>query len=70
MAAGAEARALFALSFSMIGLRLLIVYFEAIDGLTATGLGLVGGGMLCLALATIGWRLMRRLPRRPTGAAA
>jgi uncharacterized membrane protein len=70
MAARAGARTLFALAFSVIGLRLLIVYFEAIGGLTATGLGLIGGGMLCLALAAIGWRLMRRMPRRPARAAA
>jgi len=70
MAARAGARALFGLAFSMIGLRLLVVYFEAIGGLTATGLGLIGGGVLCLALAAIGWRLMRRMPRRPAEAAA
>jgi uncharacterized membrane protein len=70
MAARAGARALFGLAFSMIGLRLLVLYFEAIGGLTATGLGLIGGGVLCLALAAIGWRLLRRMPRRPAGAAA
>ena len=70
MAARAGARALFGLAFGMIGLRLLVLYFEAIGGLTATGLGLIGGGVLCLALAAIGWRLMRRMPRRPAGAAA
>ena len=70
MAARAGARALFGLAFSMIGLRLLVLYFEAIGGLTATGLGLIGGGVLCLALAAIGWRLMHRMPSRPAGAAA
>jgi hypothetical protein len=45
----------------VIGLRLLILYFEAIGGLTATGLGLIGGGVLCLALTWVGWRLTRRL---------
>jgi uncharacterized membrane protein len=70
MAARAGTRALFGLAFTMIGLRLLILYFEAIGGLTATGLGLIGGGVLCLALAAVGWRLMRRVPRRPAGAAA
>ena len=70
MAARAGARALFGLAFSMIGLRLLVLYFEAIGGLTATGFGLIGGGVLCLALAAIGWRLMRRMPSRPAGAAA
>ena len=60
---------LFGLAFSVIGLRLLVLYFEAIGGLTATGLGLIGGGVLCLGLAAIGWRLMRRMSRRPAGAA-
>ena len=63
-------RGLFGLAFTMIGLRLLILYFEAIGGLTATGLGLIGGGVLCLALAALGWRLTRSVPRRSTGAAA
>jgi uncharacterized membrane protein len=70
MAARAGTRGLFGLAFTMIGLRLLVLYFEAIGGLTVTGLGLIGGGVLCLALATVGWRLLRRVPHRPTGAAA
>ena len=61
MAARIGARALFGLAFTAIGLRLLILYFEAIGGLTATGLGLIGGGVLCLALTWVGWRLTRRL---------
>jgi len=69
VAARSGARTLFGLAFTMIGLRLLILYFEAIGGLTATGLGLIGGGVLCLALAAVGWRLMSSVPRRPTGAA-
>ncbi len=63
-------RGLFAVAFTVIGLRLLVLYFEAIGGLTATGLGLIGGGVLCLALAAIGWRLTRGVPRRPSGAVA
>jgi uncharacterized membrane protein len=59
MAARAGHRGLFGLAFSVIGLRLLILYFEAIGGLTATGLGLIGGGVLCIALASVGWRLTR-----------
>lgn len=69
MAARAGARGLFGLAFTAIGLRLLVLYFEAIGGLTATGLGLIGGGVLCLVLAAVGWRLMSGVPRRPTGAA-
>ncbi|MBV8408396.1 MAG: DUF2157 domain-containing protein [Alphaproteobacteria bacterium] len=54
-------RVVFGLAFAFVGLRLLILYFEAIGGLTATGLGLIGGGVLCLALAWLGWRLTQRL---------
>ncbi|HET6198192.1 MAG TPA: DUF2157 domain-containing protein [Acetobacteraceae bacterium] len=67
-AARAGRRGLFGLAFTMVGLRLLILYFEAIGGLTATGLGLIGGGVLCLLLAAIGWRLTRDVPRRTGGA--
>jgi uncharacterized membrane protein len=61
LAARGGQRLLFGLAFTVIGLRLLILYFEAIGGLTATGLGLIGGGVLCLALTWVGWRLTRRL---------
>jgi uncharacterized membrane protein len=61
LAARGGQRVLFSLAFTVIGLRLLILYFEAIGGLTATGLGLIGGGVLCLALTWVGWRLTRRL---------
>jgi len=63
LAARLGRRVLFGLAFAVIGLRLLILYFEAIGGLTATGLGLIGGGVLCLALAWLGWRLTQRLTR-------
>lgn len=63
LAARGGQRVLFGLAFTVIGLRLLILYFEAIGGLTATGLGLIGGGVLCLALTWVGWRLTRRLAR-------
>jgi len=61
LAARGGQRVLFGLAFSAIGLRLLIFYFQAIGGLSATGLGLIGGGALCLGLAWAGWRLTRRL---------
>lgn len=67
-AARASRRGLFGLAFTMVGLRLLILYFEAIGGLTATGLGLIGGGVLCLVLAAVGWRLTRGVARRTSGA--
>jgi uncharacterized membrane protein len=54
-------RVVFGLAFTAIGARLLILYFEAIGGLTATGLGLIGGGVLCFVLAWAGWRLTRLL---------
>ncbi len=62
-AARAGRRGLFGIAFTMVGLRLLILYFEAIGGLTATGLGLIGGGALCLVLAAVGWRLTRGVCR-------
>lgn len=67
-AARASRRGLFGLAFTMVGLRLLILYFEAIGGLTATGFGLIGGGVLCLVLAAVGWRLTRGVARRTGGA--
>ena len=63
LAARAGQRVLFGLAFTAIGLRLLILYLEAIGGLTATGLGLIGGGVLCLVLTWLGWRLTGRLGR-------
>lgn len=68
MAARAGWRGLFGIAFTVIGLRLLILYFEAIGGLSATGLSLIGGGVLCLGLAYVGWRLTRGVPRKPAGA--
>jgi uncharacterized membrane protein len=63
-------RGTFLFAFTMIALRILVLYFEAIGGLTATGLGLIGGGILCLVLAAIGWQLSRGVGRRAPGAAA
>jgi uncharacterized membrane protein len=67
VAARAGWRSWFGFAFTMVGLRLLVLYFEAIGGLTATGFGLLGGGVLCLALAAAGWRLTRRVARPSTG---
>lgn len=61
-------RGWFGFAFTMVGLRLLVLYFEAIGGLTATGFGLLGGGVLCIALAAIGWRLTRRVTTATAGA--
>lgn len=65
-AARAGWRGLFGFAFTMVGLRLLVLYFEAIGGLTATGFGLLGGGALCLILAAVGWRLTKRVSRQAT----
>jgi hypothetical protein len=70
VAAAGGRRVVFGLAFTLIGVRILILYFEAIGGLTATGLGLIGGGVLCLALAAVGWRLTRGVPRRAAETAA
>jgi len=70
IAARAGWRGWFGFAFTVIGVRLLILYFEAIGGLTATGLGLIGGGVLCLALTALGWRLTRDVRRPRSGAAA
>ena len=70
VAARAGWRSWFGFAFTMVGLRLLVLYFEAIGGLTATGFGLLGGGVLCLALAAAGWRLTRRVARPSTGGSA
>jgi hypothetical protein len=69
LAAANGRRGLFGLSFTLIGLRILVLYFEAIGGLTATGFGLIGGGILCIALAAVGWRLTRGVARKAAGAA-
>ena len=63
LAARAGQRVLFGMAFTVIALRLVILYLEAIGGLTATGLGLIGGGVLCLLLTWLGWRLTRRMRR-------
>lgn len=70
LAAHAGWRGWFGFACTMVGLRLLVLYFEAIGGLTATGFGLLGGGVLCIVLAAIGWRLTRRVTRMATGGAS
>ena len=48
------------LAFAVIAVRIFIIYWEAFGGLFNTGLGLIGGGLLCLAFAALGWHLARR----------
>jgi hypothetical protein len=60
LALRAGRRTSFVLSFAIIAIRVFIFYWEALGGLLNTGLGLIGGGVLCLALAALGWHLARR----------
>lgn len=53
-------RVLFGIAIGMIAVRLFIVYVELFGGLALTGLGLIVGGLLLIAL-TLAWaKLMRR----------
>jgi uncharacterized membrane protein len=69
LALQAGRRALFAIAFAVIVVRVFVIYWEAFGGLLNTGLGLIGGGLLCLALAALGWHIARRAGT-PTEAAA
>jgi hypothetical protein len=60
LALRAGRRGLFVLSFAVIAIRVFILYWEAFGGLLNTGLGLIGGGLLCLAMAALGWHIARR----------
>ncbi len=60
LALQAGRRALFVMAFAVITVRIFIIYWEAFGGLFNTGLGLIGGGLLCLGLAALGWHLARR----------
>ena len=60
LALRAGRRTLFVLAFAIIAIRVFIFYWEALGGLLNTGLGLIGGGVLCLVLAALGWRLAQR----------
>ncbi|MCW5882708.1 MAG: DUF2157 domain-containing protein [Anaerolineae bacterium] len=60
LALHAGRRVLFSLSFGVIVVRVFIIYWEEFGGLLNTGLGLIGGGLLCLALSALGWFIARR----------
>ena len=53
-------RGAFAAAFAVIALRVFVFYWEVFGSLLSTGLGLIGGGVLCLALAALGWTLVKR----------
>lgn len=60
-AAGEEGRrTLFSLAIGAIALRLFIIYFELFGSLASTGIGLIGGGLLLIALALAWGRIVRR----------
>jgi len=54
-------RSLFAGVLAIIALRILLFYWEAFGSLLSTGLGLVVGGIMCIALAAFGWQIVRRV---------
>jgi len=65
--ASLKKRRLFQLFIILIGLRLLILYFQALGGLAMTGLGLVTAGILIIAMGVL-WskyrtKLMIRIER-------
>ena len=60
LALRAGRRTLFAAAFAVIAVRIFILYWEAFGGLLNTGMGLIGGGLLCLGLAAAGWHIARR----------
>ena len=63
LALRAGRRTLFVLAFAVITIRVFVIYWEAFGGLLNTGLGLIGGGLLCLAFAALGWHIARRAGR-------
>ena len=63
LALRAGRRTLFVLAFAVITIRVFVIYWEAFGGLLNTGLGLIGGGLLCLAFAALGRHIARRAGR-------
>ena len=53
-------RTLFGIAVAAVALRLFIVYFELFGSLASTGIGLIGGGALLIALALVWGRIVRR----------
>ncbi len=60
-------RSLFAVAFAVIALRVFLFFWEAFGSLLSTGVGLLVGGLACIALAALGWRIANWL--RPAVAA-
>jgi hypothetical protein len=58
------------LATAMIGLRILIAYFEVFGSLLSTGVGLITGGLLTLALAWLWFRKSKDWKQRLASAPA
>ncbi|CAN5647904.1 DUF2157 domain-containing protein [soil metagenome] len=56
--ASAHARGLFQLFVSLIGLRFLVLYFQAFGGLATTGVGLIISGIVVIGMAVV-WNKYR-----------
>lgn len=54
------------LATAVIGVRIVIVYFEVFGSLLSTGLGLVTGGVLTLSLVWLWWRTRREFREERT----
>ena len=59
-------KAAFTLLTALVGLRVIIIYFEVFGSLLQTGLGLVGGGLLTLLVAWVWLRKSKSLTARLT----
>lgn len=57
LAARSGRRAAFGCAFGVIALRVFVLYWEVLGGLLSTGAGLLIGGVICIALAALGWRV-------------
>lgn len=54
---------LFGIAIAAIAVRIFLIYVELFGSLAATGLGLIGGGLLLVVLA-LGWRRLMRMRTR------
>ncbi len=61
LALRAGRRGVFVAAIGVIALRLLLLYWEALGSRLSTGLGLLAGGVVCIALAALGWAIMRAI---------
>ena len=52
-------RTLFAVAFVVIAFRVFLSYWEEFGSILSTGIGLLLGGVVCIGLAALGWRIAR-----------